>query len=128
MSRSRSSDRKGNARQHGIDDACICHVHAGVLELLQNRPELHEKLRLSRTLLTTLNLYSSHLKANHQVWMVRLSRVKPGSERSQLASEALEIAVQEMQDSMGTSDFLLEPETLSLNGAMAFTRGPKPRG
>ena len=60
--------------------------------------------------------------------MDRLSRVKPGSERSQLASEAMEIAVQEMEDSLGTSDFLLEPEALSLDGAMAFTLGPKPHG
>ena len=106
----------------------IMHYKTIVLEILQNRPELHEKLCLSRTLLTTLNLYSSHLKANHEAWMNRLSRVKPGSERSQLASEALEIAVQEMEDSMGTSDFLLETETLSLDGAMAFTQDPKPRG
>ena len=98
-----------------------------VLELLQNRPELHEKLRLSRTLLTTLNLYSSSLKANREAWMDRLSRVKSGSERSQLASEALEIAVQEMEDSLGTSNFLLETEALSLDGAMAFTQDPKPR-
>ena len=91
-------------------------------------PKPSEKLRLSRALLTTLNLYSSHLKANHESWMGRLSRVKPGSERSQLASEALEIAVQEMEDSLGTSDFLLEPEPLSLDGEMAFTLGPKPRG
>ena len=104
------------------------HYKTIVMELLQNRPELHEKLRLSRTLLTTLNLYSSHLKANHEAWMDRLSRVKPGSERSQLASEALEIAVQEMEDSLGTSDLLLETEALSLDGAMAFTLGPKPRG
>jgi hypothetical protein len=106
----------------------IMHYKTIVLELLQNRPELHEKLRLSRTLLTTLNLYSSHLKANHEAWMDRISRAKPGSERSQLASEALEIAVKEMEESMGTSDFHLEAETLSLDGVMAFTLGPKPRG
>ena len=104
------------------------HYKTIVLEILRNRPELHEKLRLSRTLLTTLNLYSSRLKANHEAWMDRLSRVKSGSERSQLASEALEIAVQEMEDSLGTSNFLLETEALSLDGAMAFTPGPKPRG
>jgi hypothetical protein len=106
----------------------IMHFKTIVLEILQNRPELHEKLRLSRTLLTTLNLYSHRLKANHEAWMDRLSRVKPDSERSQLASEALEIAVQEMEDSTGASDFLLETEAFSLDGAMAFTPGPKPRG
>jgi hypothetical protein len=106
----------------------IMHYKTIVLELLQIRPELHEKLRLNRTLLTTLNLYSSHLKANHEAWMDRLSRVRPGSERSQLASEALEIAVQETEDSLGTSDFLLEPEAPSLDGAMVLNLGPKPRG
>ncbi len=104
------------------------HYKTIVLEILQNRPELHEKLRLSRTLLATLNLYSRRLKANHEAWMDRLSRAKPGSERSQLASEALEIAVQEMDDAMATSDSLLETESLSLDGAMAFTLGHKPRG
>ena len=104
------------------------HYKTIVLEILQNRPELHEKLRLSRTLLATLNLYSRRLKANHETWMDRLSRAKPGSERSQLASEALEIAVQELEASVGTSDSLLETKALSLDGAMAFTLGPKPRG
>ncbi len=102
------------------------HYKTIVMELLQNRPELHEKLRRSRTLLATLNLYSSQLKANHEAWMDRLSRVKLGSERSQLASEALEIAVQEMEDSLGTSNFLLETEAPSLDGPMAFTIGPNP--
>jgi hypothetical protein len=69
-----------------------------VLALLEERPEIYNRLLRSRTLLATLNLYASWLKGRHETWKDRLSQAKPGTAESQLASEALEIAVQEFKD------------------------------
>ncbi len=74
-----------------------------VLELLQERPEIHERLRRSRTLLSTLEEHARRLKTSHEAWKEQLSRSRPGSDPSQIASEALEIAVKEMEDSLGSS-------------------------
>ena len=97
-----------------------------VLELLQQYPEIHEQLRRNRTLLATLNLYASQLKASHETWTDRLSQAKPGSCENQLASEALELALRELEDCLASG---LPPNgsgPASLDGAMAFIRGHKP--
>ena len=39
-----------------------------VLELIQEQPALHERLRTSRTLLPTMNSYASELKTSHEAW------------------------------------------------------------
>ena len=63
-----------------------------VLALVEQRPELHDQLRSSRTLLATLNLYASQLKASHEAWKDRLSKAKAETDEIQLASEAMEMA------------------------------------
>lgn len=97
-----------------------------VLELLQQRPEIHDQLIRNRTLLPTLNLYASQLKANHETWKDRLSQARPGTGESQLASEALEIALQELEDCLTSGLPPNESGPLSLDGAMAFIRAHKP--
>ncbi len=69
-----------------------------VLELLKQQTELHERLRSQRQLLTTLETYALELKASHEAWKETLSQAKPGSDPSQIASEALEMAIQELRD------------------------------
>jgi hypothetical protein len=53
-----------------------------ILELLQQRPEMHEQLRKERKLLPALELYAKELKASHESWKEVLSQAKPGSDRS----------------------------------------------
>ena len=62
-----------------------------VLELLQQHPEIHQHLQSRRTLLATMELYARELKTSHKAWKARLSQALPGSNPSQIASEALEI-------------------------------------
>lgn len=93
-----------------------------VLELLQDRPGLYEQLRLQRTLLQSMEQLGLALKACHQGWMAQLAEARPGSDPSQLSSEALELALQELQDHLPpplppSGD---EMEPLSLDAAMAF--------
>jgi hypothetical protein len=96
-----------------------------ILELLEQRPEMHEQLRSNRTLLPTLERYARELKTRHETWKERLAQAKPGSDPSQIASETLEIALKEVEDRLpGASPE--EKEPLSLEAAMAFLRRHTP--
>ena len=96
-----------------------------VLQLLEQLPELHDQLRKKRKLLRTVNAYAAHLKAKHKAWMDVLRPTRPESDPSQISSEALEIALQDLQDSL-PSESADEAEELSLDEAMAFLRRHTP--
>jgi len=91
-----------------------------VLELLQQHPETHNQLRSKRMLLPTMELYARQLRTRHEAWMEHLSRTRPGSDRSQIASEALEIALKELENSLGSPD---DSEPISVEPAIEFIRG-----
>jgi hypothetical protein len=91
-----------------------------VLELLRERTELHEQLRLTRRLLPTLETCSQQLRTSHQTWKETLASSNPGSDPIQIASEALELAVKELKDLLPTDSQADARETLSLDSAMAF--------
>ncbi len=95
-----------------------------IFELLQQRTEMYEQLRKQQKLLPTLELYAQELKTSHEVWKHRLQAMMPGSDQSQVASEALEMALLELE-------IRLPPESpqsdgLSLDAAMAFVMGHTP--
>lgn len=99
-----------------------------VHELLQQQTELHEKLRLKRRLLPAIEAYAKELKASHEEWKETLSEARPGSDLIQIESEALEMAVQEMEDRLQQESQANDQEGLSLDAAMAFLKGPTSRG
>jgi hypothetical protein len=100
-----------------------------VLELLQQQPEIHNQLRKERKLLTTMEHYATELKASHQVWTEFLSQLRPGSNRTLLTSEALEFALQEMEDRLRSASQTEESARQFLDAAMLFIRKPRsPRG
>jgi hypothetical protein len=74
-----------------------------VLGILEERPEMYERLRRRRKLLPTLEQYAAELKAIHEVCKERLATAMPGGSQSQIASEALEIALQEFQERLPPS-------------------------
>ena len=98
------------------------HYKTIVLELLQQRPTLHEQLRSQRMLLPTLERCASELKTRHEALKARLSQATPGSSESQIASEALEIALTELVESLPSESPPEQNEPLSLDAAMAFIR------
>ena len=102
------------------------HYKTMVLELLKQHPKTHNRLRKKRLLLPALDRYARALKASHEAWKDRLSRLKPGSDPSQIASEALEIALQELQDSLPSASPPDESEAISIEDAMAFLRRHTP--
>ena len=91
-------------------------------ELLQNRPQLYDQLIINRTLLQTLNRYAEELRDIHHAWMGRLWQAKPASQASQIASEALELALEEMKRRLPPVSPAVESEPLSLDAAMRFIR------
>ena len=91
-----------------------------VLELLKERTELHEQLRQTRTLLPTLETCSQELKASHQTWVETLATANPSSDPIQIESEAMEMAIKELEDRLPSVSPVDEPEPLSLDKAMAF--------
>ena len=97
-----------------------------ILELLQQRPELHEQLRKQRMLLPTLDLYAGLLKTSHEAWKERLWEARPGSHESQIASVALEFALQELENCLPTESPTDDNDPISLDGAMTFLRRHTP--
>ena len=92
-----------------------------VYELLQQRPQMHEQLRKERKLLTALENYARELKTSHEAWKETLSEANPAIDQTQIASQALEMALKEMEDRLpSASPDGTEP--LSLDAAMAFIR------
>jgi hypothetical protein len=100
-----------------------------VLELLQQRPEIHDQLRKQRKLLLTMEQYARELRTSHQAWTKLLSQMRPGSDRSQLSSEALEMALKELEDRLPFASAPEESDRQFLDAAMLFLRKHRtPRG
>lgn len=98
------------------------HYKTMILEMLQQRTELHEQLRANRTLLPTLESLASELKARHEAWKANLSQATPGSDPIQIVSEALELALHEIENRLPCESNPDGSEALSLDNAMAFIR------
>jgi hypothetical protein len=104
------------------------HYKTIMLALLQQSPALHHELRLNTQLLSTLNRMASALKTRHAYWTSVLRQERPESAPQQIASEALEIAVQEMQDTLpdASPQSVPLPESFSLDAAMTVLRRHTP--
>jgi hypothetical protein len=97
-----------------------------VLELIEQNPQLHEQLRTKKLLLPTLERYSTELKTSHEQWKTQLALKKPGSDPSQIASEALELALKDLTSRLAYEANQDSTQPLSLDAAMAFLRRPTP--
>jgi hypothetical protein len=102
------------------------HYKTIIFELLQQRPQMHDQLLKERQLLPTLELYAKELKDGHEAWKEMLSQLRPGSDRSQLSSEALEIALKELEGRLPSESPPDDSETHFLDAAMLFIRRHTP--
>ena len=96
------------------------------LELLQEQPALYEQLRSSKRLLPSMEAYATELKAFHDAWKDRISRANPAADPTQIASEALEMAIQDLRDRLPCESPKDEAEPISLDAAMNFLRRHTP--
>ena len=98
-----------------------------VHELLHQRPQMLAELKKDRKLLPAMESYARELRASHLAWQELLSPLRPGRDQSQIASEALEMALKELEDRL-PSESENGSETLFLDAAMLFIRRRTPRG
>jgi hypothetical protein len=96
------------------------------LGMLEQRPRLHERLRKNRVLLQTMEQFADELKASHEAWKQLLAQDRPGCDPSQIASQALELAIEALERRLPSESPEDEMETLSLDKAMAFIQRSSP--
>jgi hypothetical protein len=94
-----------------------------ILELLRQRPQMHDRLRKDRKLLKAMERYAQELKHRHEAWKDYLAQANPGSDPSQIASEALEMALAEIEAHLPAASQSGQ-ESLSLDEAMASIHRP----
>jgi hypothetical protein len=94
-----------------------------VLELLKQQTEFYDLLRITRRLLPTLEVCAQQLKDNHESWKETLSQVKPDSDMSQINSQALELALKELEDRLHSLSPQDDGELPTLDNAMAYLVG-----
>ncbi|HZZ80813.1 MAG TPA: hypothetical protein VFE62_20085 [Gemmataceae bacterium] len=97
-----------------------------VLELIQQRPAMYERLRRQRQLLNTMNRYSKELKASHLEWKEHLAQARPGSDPIQIESEAMEIALAKILDHLPSESPPNGEDPACLDAAIAFIHQPTP--
>jgi hypothetical protein len=97
-----------------------------VLELLQEGPGLYDQLRSSNRLLPALESYATELKTAHEAWKEQIARLNPGSDPSQIAAEAMELAIESLQARLPSATPKAEAELISLDAAMAYLRRHTP--
>jgi hypothetical protein len=97
-----------------------------VLEILQDRPEVHEQLRQQRMLLPTMEFYARELKDLHEAWKEQLSQTRPDSDPSQIASQAMELALQELEGILPSGSSSQEADRPSLDDFMTYLRDHMP--
>lgn len=94
-----------------------------VLGLLQQHPEIYHHLRSQHLLLPALEVYAMALRTNHEAWKDRLMQANPGSNQSQIASEALEVVLKELETCLHAKLPSGESELHSIEAAMALISG-----
>lgn len=70
------------------------------LALLQEVPALYQQLRQNRLLLTAMETYALDLRERHQAWIPVIARKRPDSDSRQIASEALELAIEGLRSQL----------------------------
>jgi hypothetical protein len=99
------------------------HYKTIVLQLLEDRPRLHNQLQRERRMLKTVEQIALELKARHEEWRERLRQLRPRSDPAQIASEAMELAIEELQNRL-PPESEADNDTFSLDAAMAFLKRP----
>ena len=94
-----------------------------VMEMLEFRTQIKDQLPKDENPLETLDRLAMELKTLHEMYKEQLAQARSDSHPIQISSEALEMALQELEDRLlPASPQVDEPEVFSLDGAMAFIR------
>lgn len=95
-----------------------------VLQLLEDRTELYEQLKSTRTVRSTMESLAMELRSLHLSWKETLTKARPDSDPSQINSEAMELALKNLEECLpSVSPPSADPE-LSIDAAMAYIKNP----
>jgi hypothetical protein len=97
------------------------------LALLEQQTELYERLRKERRLKGALETCARQLRESQLAWQERLTEQQPQSNPAQIASEAMELATQELIGLLPSVEKAGVDSPLSLDAAMASLRHPSSR-
>ena len=104
------------------------HYKTIVLALLEENPALQRRLKRERTMLKTVETYAQTLKEIHEEVTEQLRQILPSGDPSQIASEALEVALAELRELLPSASNprgnLIQGH--SLDEAMKFIRAHTP--
>ena len=96
------------------------------LELLKARPQFYRQLCQEQKALETMEACAVRLKQDHGAYRERLSKARPGSDPQQIASEAMELAIRDLEACLPPATPSDASEAFSLDEAMAFLRRDTP--
>jgi hypothetical protein len=91
------------------------------LQLIRAFPEIHNQLKRERAMLPTVDRLARELKIRHEALKTLLDQTRPG-DPIQISSEALEIALKELEARLSAERATEGGEPLSLDAAIAFLR------
>lgn len=92
-----------------------------VLELIENRPSLHQQLASNDSLLSTMNHLAEELRTSHLDHLMLLHQTESNAPSIPLKHEAMEIAIAEIEKALD----MMTPtsgELLSIDEAIAFIK------
>ena len=98
------------------------HYKTIILELLEQQPTLHTRLKAQRKLLTALDFLSHEFKSRHETWHRTLRTQHPDIDPGCTTGAAMECALREMEQVLQNSWPEIDQEPLSLDVAVAFVR------
>ena len=88
------------------------------LELLEQSAQRQKQAARKPVTLALLELYALELKRSHEAIKEALAKAKPGSDEKQIASEAMEIVVKELEDHLLADSPAGGDSPISLDGAI----------
>jgi hypothetical protein len=91
-----------------------------LLHHIQELPHLYDRLLKERTLLTTLDRYAGELRESYQAWQRRIRMKEPAKAESQIASEAIKLALVGLKIASPSEPLQSSASPLTLSGAIAF--------
>ena len=96
-------------------------------ELLQQRPRCTSNSARAASSCRHWRQYAQELKTSHEAWKEMLLQLRPGSDPTRSASEAMELALKEMEDRLPSASPQDGSEPQFLDAAMLFLRRPMSR-
>jgi hypothetical protein len=96
------------------------------LELLKQRTQMYDQLRRERKLMEAMEACATWLKEKHDAWTEQLAQARPTADPGQIASEAMELAIRDLEERLPPESPADESEPLSLDEVMAFLRRHTP--